>query len=105
MKLLLDENLPRRLKNDLADHEVLTVREAGWNGLKNGELLKRMIDENFDALLTFDKNLENQQNFETYPVTVLLLIAESNQYKNLRPLVPEIRRVLTAPVIGVTPIR
>ena len=59
MKLLLDENLPQRLANDLSDHEVFTVRQKGWNGLKNGELLSVMINESFDALLTFDKNLEH----------------------------------------------
>ena len=30
MKLLLDENLPRKLKRDLPNHEVFTVREMGW---------------------------------------------------------------------------
>jgi len=40
MRLLLDENLPKRLKADFPDHEIFTVREKGWNGIKNGELLK-----------------------------------------------------------------
>jgi len=34
MKLLLDENLPRRLKADLQDYDVKTVPECGWAGLK-----------------------------------------------------------------------
>jgi hypothetical protein len=38
MKLLLDENLPKRLKQDFPEHEVFTVREMQWNGMKNGEL-------------------------------------------------------------------
>ena len=29
MKLLLDENLPKRLKLHFPDHQVLTVREMG----------------------------------------------------------------------------
>lgn len=40
MRLLLDENLPKRLKQDFADHEVFTVFDKEWNGIKNGELLK-----------------------------------------------------------------
>jgi predicted nuclease of predicted toxin-antitoxin system len=36
MKLLLDENLPKRLKTDFQDHEVYTVQDLGWNGIKNG---------------------------------------------------------------------
>lgn len=54
MKLLLDENLPKRLKQDLAAHEVYTVRDKGWNGKKNGELMKLLVNEKFDALSTFD---------------------------------------------------
>jgi predicted nuclease of predicted toxin-antitoxin system len=29
MKLLLDENLPKRLKLDFAEHEIYTVRDKG----------------------------------------------------------------------------
>ena len=61
MKLLLDENLPKRLKDDFATHEVYTVTDKSWNGVKNGELLELMLSERFDALLTFDKNLQHQQ--------------------------------------------
>lgn len=57
MKLLLDENLPKRLKNHFPQHEIYTVRDKGWNGVKNGELLKLMIGDGFDALIKFDKNL------------------------------------------------
>lgn len=32
MKLLLDENLPKRLKADLQEYEVSTVQERGWSG-------------------------------------------------------------------------
>jgi predicted nuclease of predicted toxin-antitoxin system len=34
MKLLLDENLPKRLRGDFPEHEIFTVREKGWNGIK-----------------------------------------------------------------------
>jgi predicted nuclease of predicted toxin-antitoxin system len=60
MKLLLDENLPKRLKFLLPNHQVFTVREKQWNGFKNGNLLSLMLNENFDALLTFDKNMQHQ---------------------------------------------
>ena len=39
MKLLLDECLPRRLKRELLGHDVVTVPEMGWAGIKNGPLL------------------------------------------------------------------
>jgi hypothetical protein len=39
MKVLLDECVPRKLKREIGNHEVRTVTESGWSGLKNGELL------------------------------------------------------------------
>jgi predicted nuclease of predicted toxin-antitoxin system len=71
MKLLLDETLPRRLKRDFPEHEIYTVRDKGWDGKRNGELIQLMIAENFDALLTFDKNLQHQQNFNQYTIPFL----------------------------------
>ena len=57
MKLLLDENLPRKLKSLLPEHKVYTVSEINWAGKKNGELLSLIIQNNFEALITGDKNL------------------------------------------------
>ena len=86
MKLLLDENLPKQLKRDFASHQIFTVRDMGWNGLRNGELLQRMLAEGFHALITFDKNLRYQQNFAKYPITVFVLVSSSNTYGALTRL-------------------
>jgi len=102
MKLLLDENLPKRLKQDLEEHEVYTVRDKGWAGFSNGDLLKLMLNDGVSVLLTFDKNLQHQQNFQKYPVTVIVLTATSNQYKYLKPLAPSILNALKNPSPGVT---
>ena len=40
MRLLLDENLPRRLKQDLTEHEVYTAADKRWTGVSNGELFR-----------------------------------------------------------------
>ena len=95
MKLLLDENLPKRLKLDFSEHEIYTVRDKGWDGKKNGELMQLMVAENFDVLLTFDKNLQHQQNFNKYTIPVLVLNAPSNTYLTLKELVPKIKEALT----------
>ena len=94
MKLLLDENLPKRLKLDFAEHEVYTVRDRGWNGVKNGKLLKLLIEHGFDALMTFDKNLQYQQNFEKYTITVFVLTAPINTYIELTKLSKEVIKYL-----------
>ena len=96
MKVLLDENLPKRLKNELGQFEVGTVREKGWQGKKNGDLIQAMIQDGCQVLLTFDKNLRHQQNFSKYPVTVLLLNARDNQYATLRLLMPKVLAILSS---------
>ena len=103
MRLLLDENLPKRLKSDFPNHEVFTVREKGWNGIKNGELLKLMLADNFNLLLTFDKNLQYQQNFSKYPIAVFVLTALNNTYDILSLLVPQINRLLEAEILSSGP--
>ena len=96
MRLLIDENLPKRLKLDFPEHKIFTVTDMGWNSKKNGELLKLMLNENFDVLLTFDRNLQYQQNFAKYPIAVFVLNAEDNAYLTLKPLVPKIHQQLNA---------
>lgn len=98
MRLLLDENLPKRLKQDLAEHEVYTVADKGWNGLSNGKLLIKLIDNQFDALLTFDKNLQYQQNFKKYSIAVLVLNAKDNSYSSLKDLSTKILQLLQGPL-------
>jgi predicted nuclease of predicted toxin-antitoxin system len=56
MKVLIDENLPRKFAAYLEGHGCHTVVECGWSGKKNGELLA-LTDPLFDVLLTLDKNL------------------------------------------------
>jgi len=62
VRVLLDEQLPRRLARELTGHQVRTVHQQGWAGLKNGELLRRAAREGFEVFVTADQNLEFQQN-------------------------------------------
>lgn len=94
MKLLLDENLPKRLKLDFPEHEIFTVSDMGWNGKKNGELLRLLLDNQFDALLTFDRNMRYQQNFKKYSIAVLVLNAADNTYLTLSGLTENIKQIL-----------
>jgi hypothetical protein len=104
MRLLLDENLPKRLKLDFQEHEIFTVRDKQWNGFKNGELLKLLVDNSFDALLTYDKNLQHQQNFSKYTITVFVLTAPINQYKELTKLTPKVKAYLNGGHLPVGPV-
>ena len=101
MRLLLDENLPKRLKLDFTEHEIYTVRDKGWNGIQNGELLKLLLENKFDALLTFDKNLQHQQNFIKYSIAVFVLSASINSYEVLTKLTPQIKEYLKATTLPI----
>jgi len=90
MKILLDENVNRKLKNDLSGFETWTIAEMGWSGKKNGDLLKEILEESFDALITGDKNMEHQQNFESYPIPVIILNSKFLFYDSIRVLAPDI---------------
>jgi predicted nuclease of predicted toxin-antitoxin system len=85
MRILLDESLPRRLRNSFPGHEVATVAEAGWSGLTNGELLL-LAASRFDLFVTADQNLQYQQNLSSLPVSVAVLAARSNRLEALLPL-------------------
>lgn len=104
MKLLLDENLPKRLKNDFPNHEIYTGREKSWNGIKNAPLLKLMLENGFHALLTFDKNLQHQQNFQKYTLTVFVLLAINNTYIELTKLSPMVHKYLNNELLPAEPI-
>lgn len=99
VRILLDECLPRRLKRDLTGHEVQSVPEMGWAGKTNGALLT-LAQVNFDALLTVDRNLSFQQDLNKFNIAVVVLVAKSNKYAALQPLIPEMLALLTALVPG-----
>ena len=62
MKILLDECVTKKLKAYLPNHEVYTVSNKRWNGLFNGKLMTKCVEDNFDILLTVDKNILYQQS-------------------------------------------
>ena len=96
MRILLDESLPQELQTEIPGHAVRTVQEMGWSSFKNGELLARSASQ-FDVFLTADQSLQYQQNLSKLPVAVVVLAAKSNRIADLRPLVPELLRLLAAP--------
>jgi predicted nuclease of predicted toxin-antitoxin system len=89
MRLLLDECVPKRLARLLAPHEVQTVQQAGWNGLKNGNLLSRAA-ESFEIFVTVDQGIRYQQNLRNHDICVVALAARTNDIRDLEPLVPRL---------------
>src|SRR5437773_12057527 len=95
MRVLLDECVPRPLRNELAGHHVRTVRQMGWMGIQNGDLL-RLAEGTFDVFLTVDRNLEYQQNLNSARIAVIVLVAKSNSYQDLQLLMPSVMQTLQA---------
>jgi Domain of unknown function (DUF5615) len=94
VRLLLDEQLPRQLAPSLIGHEVRTVQQESWAGLKNGELLDRAEAAGFGALITGDQSLEFQQSIAKRRLGVVVLKAPSNAIEDLLPLAPAILAAL-----------
>ncbi len=94
-KVLLDENLPVKLKYRLQDVcEIYTVNDKAWNALENGDLLDAMQKDGFDCLITSDKNLQYQQNLTKYPIGFIVLNVMNNTYETILPLVGKIKQIL-----------
>ncbi len=92
MKLLLDECVARDVKHDFRGHDVSTVEEAGFKGLKNGDLL-RSASGVYDVLITVDQNLPHQQNISSLQLAVIVIVANGITYQKLRPLLPDVARI------------
>jgi len=96
MKLLIDECLPIDLRLFIHGHDVETVEYRGWKSLKNGALLKTAVADGFEALITSDAGIEDQQNPATLPMAVVILHPQSNDMMDIRPLVPRLLQRLSA---------
>lgn len=93
MKVLLDECVTHYLKRDFAGQDVFTVEEAGFKGLKNGQLLQAASGK-YDVLITVDRNLQYQQNLKNIGVAVIILKAQRSTYPMLKPLMPQVLLLL-----------
>jgi len=96
MKILVDECIPRKLKNSLSEHECQTVPEAGLAGQKNGILLSLAEDAGFDLFFTMDKGLKYQQNLAGRSIAILIVRARSNRLKDLLPHIEACRSIMSS---------
>ena len=55
MKILFDQGTPAPLRRSLAEHEVDTVFEKGWDQLKNGDLLAIAMLNGYEVLVSTDR--------------------------------------------------
>jgi len=71
-----------------------------WLGKRNGELLTLMVSNEFDGLVTIDKNLQYQQNLLRFPIHLFILHAPNNRIDTLVPYMNKLDVVLQRPLSG-----
>lgn len=100
MRILLDEDLDVRLRHHFGEGAVVeTVSYRGWKGLDNGELL-RLAEQDFDVLVTMDKNIPHQRSLSNFDIAVVILRAHSKDLADLIEVMPEVRRILPTVRVG-----
>src|SRR5207237_10543326 len=87
-------SLPGPLAAQVVSHEAFSVRQKGWNGLRNGVLHRAAVEAGFDVLITADKSLPHQQNLAAIGIATIIVTRVRNRLRDLRPLIPEIQRAL-----------
>jgi predicted nuclease of predicted toxin-antitoxin system len=91
MKILLDECVTKRLKEHLDTFEVFTMRELNLGGTKNGKLMTFCVENNFDIILTIDKNVMYQQSLDKYSVTIVVLNCLTSKIEELVTFLPSFK--------------
>lgn len=99
MRILLDECVDWRLLRDLPEHEVRTLKQAGWEKFDDGALL-RLAATQFEVFITVDTKLPYQQNLTGLDLAVIVLRARTTRLSDVRELLSPIRRALQRPRFG-----
>mgnify|MGYP003452250853 CR=1 FL=1 len=96
-RVILDENLPVRLRDHLVEFEVVTVQYQGWAGILNGELIQ-LIDGNFDVFVTGDKHLRYQQNLRNR--TIAIIEVPSTDWRAILELLDKLKMAISKSAAG-----
>ena len=98
MRILFDHGTPAPLIPFLAGHTVTKAKDAGWDRLVNGELLKAAEGAGFDLLLTTDKNMASQQNLTGRNIAILVL--GNSQWRIVQRYVRKVAAAVNAAAPG-----
>jgi hypothetical protein len=98
MLILFDQGTPAPLIPFLQGHTVTQAKDAGWDKLVNGELLKAAEGGGFDVLLTTDKNMAAQQNFKGRNIAIVVL--GNSQWRVVQRYVRRIAAAVSAATAG-----
>ena len=80
MRVLLDHNLPHKLRTNLGTlgkHEIVTSSNMRLGDLKNGELLRAAEESGIEVFVTGDQSLVYEQNL-TEPQLAIVALSTNN---------------------------
>ena len=98
MRVLLDENLPHRLREHITGHIVETVSFNGWSGLTNGDLLKVSKASDIEVLVTGDRTLFYQQSLKGRSIALVILSAQD--FEMIKGKLHEIQAAVDSATLG-----
>jgi hypothetical protein len=72
-RVLLDENVPIGIVEQLPHCIVTSTQEEEWAGVSNGNLLRAAKNSRYDIFVTGDKKLPRENNLEEIGLAIVLL--------------------------------
>jgi hypothetical protein len=94
VKLLLDEQIDARLKPALIELDLYLLSDMGWQGLKNGVLSQKAVENEFSFFVTADKNLPFQQNLDKLSFVIILLDTPTLLWEHQSLFAPKIIKLV-----------
>jgi hypothetical protein len=88
MLVLLDENVPQRLRLLIVSHEVRTVAYQGWRSLLNGALLAAAEAAGFEVFVTADQSIRYPQNMAGRSIALVALHSDFDRFRQHRTAIP-----------------
>lgn len=85
-KILLDENLPCRLKEVFHEHEVFTLYEMGRSGETDLDVLWCAFAREFTAFVTANRMLPHGRHPDRLAFPCFILSGSGSRVSTLRPL-------------------
>jgi hypothetical protein len=101
VRVLLDHNLPHKLRTDveaLTEDQIVTASYIGWGDLKNGELLRAAEEGGFEILVTGDQSLLYEQNVSGRQLAIIAL--STNNWPIVKNYIPQILAAVDSAVPG-----
>jgi len=98
-RIVLDHCVPRTLLRHIAVPGATTIGAHGWAGRDDGALLD-LLSAVCDVFVTTDQNLPFQQRLSNRSFATIILVAPTNRFKDLLPLVNGLRAAIEQVTAG-----